>query len=652
MIAAFLGISLLVAAAAVATYFKFACLEQHVDEITQSRTPAALRLVSMRACLMEAIEEALAYMLFDDPHEKDGFYERMAEFDVLFDEFLQIADFRESGQEHEAEWVNQIKVSKQGIVDSATEAFDIYQRTGKVDLPAMQLLEEHIDKCGPAVEALIATETAEVIEAHEAREEHIARSNAIMLSLILTVTVLALALGLVISRSISVPITRLKDAALRISQGKLDTLVDVKSTDEIGQLGDSFNKMTSDLKHSMEKLKNEVRHRKLAEDELSKEQKFIVDALNTMSDVFYVFDFQGKCLRWNKAFSKTLGYTDDEIATRSPIDYFTGSDVQVIAKAMERISKGQSVTVEAALNAKDGRSIPFEFNGAPLKDFQGNPKAFCGVGRDISDRTKAEQSLKQLNADLSLTATKLEESNRELQNFAYIASHDLREPLRKISSFGALLQEALGGKLNDDDEENLGFMVNGAERMQQMIEGLLVYSRLERKEITFESVDLNLIISELQQVELAVPLEDSAGQIEVPQPLPSVLGDSVQIRQLLQNLIANGIKYHHEQNQPRIQITSKTIDDETLRIEIQDNGIGIKKDFHKDIFAMFRRLHSRSKYQGAGIGLAVCKKIVDKHGGQIGIESEEQQGSTFWFTLPLAMKAELPSVLLEAVTNP
>lgn len=259
------------------------------------------------------------------------------------------------------------------------------------------------------------------------------------------------------------------------------------------------------------------------------------------------------------------------------------------------------------------------------------------IVRDISERKKAEEKMKLLNRNL-------EEANGELKEFAYIASHDLREPLRKITSFGTILEKTLKDKIDNDESENLHFMIDGAARMRQMIDGLLSYSRVSTKTQGFENIEPRIIINELINFELGILIEETQTKINIPQELAMIKGDSLQIRQLLQNLIANGIKYQKQGSIPEITITSKPAADNMIRIEITDNGIGISPEYHNAIFNMFKRLHSHKQYEGTGIGLAVCKKIVTRHNGQIGVESQAGKGSTFWFTVSSAysnVKAEI-----------
>lgn len=254
----------------------------------------------------------------------------------------------------------------------------------------------------------------------------------------------------------------------------------------------------------------------------------------------------------------------------------------------------------------------------------------------IEQQRRAEEALENLNYDLIKTVDKLEDSNHELRDFVYIASHDLREPLRKISSFGMLLKESLGDDLSEDDSENMEFMIDGAERMTQMIEGLLVYSRISRDDTAAEVVDLNEVAQQLQELEIAELIEETGAVIEVAPSLPAVNASPVAVRQLLQNLITNAIRYRKPDTSPHIEIKAEQTGDDEIRIEVRDNGIGIKDEFHEAIFKMFKRLHSRREYEGTGIGLAVCKKIVERYNGQIGIESEPGQGTVVYFTLPAA----------------
>jgi signal transduction histidine kinase len=279
--------------------------------------------------------------------------------------------------------------------------------------------------------------------------------------------------------------------------------------------------------------------------------------------------------------------------------------------------------------------LAFSFNEM-TKKLQSTTTSVDNLNREVTQRKKAEETMKKLNRDLENTVNKLAEANNNLKAFVYIASHDLREPLRKITSFGALLKESLESKLSKDDAENLNYMVDGARRMTQMIEGLLSYSRISTKGQPAEVIDLNELVKQLKELELAVLIGEKNVELEIPQELPFVEADPTQMAQLLQNLIANGIKYQPKNNRPHIAITSRPVADGMVRIQVTDNGIGISPENRQVVFAMFRRLHSKNEYEGTGIGLAVCKKIVERHGGEIGIESQSGRGSTFWFTVPVA----------------
>jgi signal transduction histidine kinase len=310
----------------------------------------------------------------------------------------------------------------------------------------------------------------------------------------------------------------------------------------------------------------------------------------------------------------------DEIGELSRAFDKMTSNLKKSKEELEEYSKGLEKNVEERTRELDEK----------MRESEEQKIATLNMLEDIKE-TKKE--LERAKEELEETNRKLERSNKELQEFVYVASHDLKEPVRKVSAFGELMKETLAGRLDEDEQENFDFMIDGATRMQQMIDDLLIYSRVTTKAKPAEPVDVNAVIENLKNVELAVPLEEVGGDIEVPKPLPNVYADSSQMHQLLQNLIGNGLKYHRDGVPPVVTVRSKQ-NGNKVRIEVQDNGIGISEEYYEEIFKMFQRLHSADDYEGTGIGLAVCKKIVERHGGEIGIESTPDAGSRFWFTVP------------------
>jgi light-regulated signal transduction histidine kinase (bacteriophytochrome) len=251
-----------------------------------------------------------------------------------------------------------------------------------------------------------------------------------------------------------------------------------------------------------------------------------------------------------------------------------------------------------------------------------------------AERVKAEREREALVRDLEEANRALADSNSQLQDFAYVASHDLREPMRKIASFGMLLHESLDGQLDDDQRENFQFLIDGATRMQAMIDDLLTYSRVASADRPFEPVDLATVMQDIVRLELVAPLERTGGVLNLPESLPIVWGDLSQLHQLFHNLIGNGLKFHRDGVRPEVTLRASEAEQGMIRIEVSDNGIGFDAHYCDAIFTMFKRLHSRTRYDGTGIGLPVCRKIVERHGGDIGAVSTPGEGSTFWLTLP------------------
>jgi light-regulated signal transduction histidine kinase (bacteriophytochrome) len=225
----------------------------------------------------------------------------------------------------------------------------------------------------------------------------------------------------------------------------------------------------------------------------------------------------------------------------------------------------------------------------------------------------------------------LRTSNQELQQFAYVASHDLQEPLRMVSSYMQLLERYLGDDLDDKSRQYMAFAVDGANRMKILINDLLAYSRATRATSAFARVDMNEIIQVALQ-HLAPRITETQADIIVDDDLPSIFADQTQMQQVMMNIVNNAIKYHSDEP-PLVHITACKEKD-SVHIKVSDNGIGIAPEYHEQIFEIFKRLHTRAEYDGTGIGLAICKRIVERHGGRIWVESAPKQGTTMHFTIP------------------
>jgi light-regulated signal transduction histidine kinase (bacteriophytochrome) len=264
------------------------------------------------------------------------------------------------------------------------------------------------------------------------------------------------------------------------------------------------------------------------------------------------------------------------------------------------------------------------------------------IAENAKERDAAEQAVRELNRKLEMrvaqrtreleeTNLNLSRSNADLERFAYVASHDLQEPLRMVASYVGLIRRQYEGKLDASADEYIGFAVDGAKRMQLLIQDLLTYSRASTQALTLEPVKLNDVLQDALH-NLKTSIEESRAAIEYD-TLPSLPADSLKLAQVFQNLIGNAIKFHKPQEPPRIEIRARKLD-HVWEISVRDNGIGFDPQFAGRIFILFQRLHSSRQYSGTGIGLAICKRIIEAHGGAITVESTLGQGSVFRFTLP------------------
>ena len=302
----------------------------------------------------------------------------------------------------------------------------------------------------------------------------------------------------------------------------------------------------------------------------------------------------------------------------------------------QTISKGGVWAGEIRNRAKDGTYYWVHTNIVPFLDEGGKPEKYVAVRYEITERKLAEERL-------NIYAKKLELSNQELQDFASVAAHDLQEPLRKIQSFSDRLKTKAKEDLKPDALDYIDRIQSSAQRMQVLINDLLTYSRVTTKAQPFSLLDLNQVLTQVVS-DLEIRLEQSHGKVEW-EPLPSIYADKTQMHQLFQNLIGNALKFNRPGTHPLVKVKSKIFDQSPLAIEgpacqiiIQDNGIGFDEKYLDRIFTIFQRLHGRHEYEGTGIGLAVCRKIVDRHGGFITAKSTLGEGATFLVTLPMKQK--------------
>ncbi len=284
---------------------------------------------------------------------------------------------------------------------------------------------------------------------------------------------------------------------------------------------------------------------------------------------------------------------------------------------------------EFQIKKNNGNYIHVMDKGIILRDEAGKAIRLIGATQDISELKANEKALFKMSEELIKRADELELSNAELEQFAYVASHDLQEPLRMITSFLKLIERKYDPLLDEKGKQYIQFAVEGAERMRQIILDLLEYSQADNVGQK-EKVDLNELMSEIKLLEKKIIQEKNAKIIY--QSLPEITASKAPMRQLFQNIIENSLKYSNRQSPPIIEVSAEDIAG-FWKFSIKDNGIGISKQYHEKVFQVFQRLHSKDDYKGTGIGLAICKKIVENHGGKIWIDSEEGKGTTVFFTI-------------------
>ena len=334
-------------------------------------------------------------------------------------------------------------------------------------------------------------------------------------------------------------------------------------------------------------------------------------------------------LEVNEAAIHNYGYSEEEFLGMKISDIRPPEDRARLLSDVEEVRSSRDESRHGVWRhvKKSGDIIFVEVTAHPIE--YDRRKARMVVVNDITDRRRSELMLQQLNEDLKKRAAELATSNAELERFAYIASHDLQEPLRMVSSFLQLLQKRYQGQLDEKAGQYIHYAVDGAERMKALILDLLEYSRVGSSKESFGPVSMDAVMAEVGDI-FREKIIATRASIEIGL-LPVVHGDKVQLTQLVQNLVGNALKYHSDEP-PVIRVSGKE-EPGYWKFSVADNGIGIDPLFFEKIFIIFQRLHNKSDYSGTGIGLAICKKIVERHWGRIWVESTPEQGSIFYFTI-------------------
>lgn len=372
------------------------------------------------------------------------------------------------------------------------------------------------------------------------------------------------------------------------------------------------------------------------------------------SDITGIFQPDGVIKFISPSVKHILGYSEKAATGQNSLDFVHPEDAHILRESYLQAAEDHEYVFRNEYRYKhcDGSWRILEGIGKAFHDQDGNFLGILHNSRDITERKIAENQLRSF-------ASKLERSNRELQDFAYVASHDLQEPLRKVQAFGDRLNRKYSDSLGEEGNDYVRRMRDASGRMQILINDLLTFSRITTKAKPFQKTDLNRVVSEVVS-DLEIRIEKTNGKVDVG-ILPEIDADPVQMRQLLQNLIGNALKFHKPGDAPLIEVfmqkingkgkesllnadeihstisdvEKKNIENDFFQLVVKDNGIGFDEKYLDRIFTVFQRLHGRSEYEGSGIGLAVCRKIVERHNGQITAQSEPGKGSAFIITLPL-----------------
>lgn len=542
------------------------------------------------------------------------------------------------------------------ISANLTQSWDLFvllvEKTGENTRISQELTEEIAAQLMARSEIMVNDASLLGREAERRMNAVQLRSVIFILASACLLMASAVATAVFLARNITGTLDELRRGTARIAEGDFAFRLPVKRDDELGRLAMALNAMTARLQEitvSKERLEREVEERVRAEaalreardemerrvEERTAEIKRQSDLIDLSHEAVIIRDRESRILFWNRGAEEMYGWTRAEamgqvihvlLDTRWPVSF---------EQHMEELLRDGRWEDEIVHRRKDGSRITELSRQVLQRSAEGAVATILEINIDITERKLAEEKTKR-------HAAQLEASNRELQDFAFVASHDLQEPLRKIRAFGDRLKEVGEGRLDEEGLDYLERMQNAAVRMQALIRALLNYSRVTTRARPFSPTDLTTAAHEAA-ADLTELIRQTGGRVEID-PLATIDADATQMGQLFQNLIGNGLKFHGKEN-PVVRVHGSFESGEKKRgrgrfysIEVEDNGIGFDEKYLDRIFAPFQRLHGRGAYEGTGIGLAICRKITDRHGGTITARSGPGKGSVFTVTLPVKQR--------------
>lgn len=384
------------------------------------------------------------------------------------------------------------------------------------------------------------------------------------------------------------------------------------------------NNEISYILHQVRDITELIKTQKVSEDKSKKliesEEKLRLLVNHIKDCAIFMLDNQGNVSTWNKGAESIKGYKSHEVLGKHVSMFY--QDHERAKKTLQEAEKQGSFKEIVNLVRKDGSIFVADVMVTALYDDDGNLRGFAKIARDITEKEKQDTARKVLEE-------KLLRSNKELEQFAYVAAHDLQEPLRMVASYCKLIEKRYKDKLDNDGIDFINFAVDGARRMQQLINDLLQYSRVSTRGKELTLIDANKCLQYSLRI-LDEPIKDAKAKITFGD-LPSVMADDIQLSQVFQNLISNAIKFSNIE--PVVNISCEKTNDGFYKFCVKDNGIGISENDKNRLFIIFQRLHNNDKRSGTGIGLAICRKIIERHGGKIWFDSKIGVGSRFFFTL-------------------